>query len=145
MLPSAMAQAPLHRGCSDRRVLRTPSRPTWAWLALALPVLLANPVAAASPPPAPTDVAGDSGRLVELPAPDAAPLSDTVTMPAGARIADVVGAEGTRPRIHVVAADGSGDSRVAQGMAPGWSPPWVAGGVTGGTSTSPRAMAAGGA
>lgn len=92
--------------------------------AVAIATLLGLPALATSP--APTDVA--AAPLFELPAPNAVPLPDTVTLPAGARIAYVVGAEGDTPRIRVLAADGSGDSMVAKGEAPDWSPPTVAGG-----------------
>ncbi len=128
MLSVAMATAAQQAAFSGRRGSRGSSRHAWPCLVLVLSVLLATPASAASPSPQGPDAARTSVPLVDLPSPDAAPLSGTVTMPAGARIAYVVGAGGDQPRIHVAAADGSGDSALAAGNAPSWSPLTFAGG-----------------
>ncbi len=128
ILTVAMAKAAQKRACPGRRGSQGSSRHAWPCLVLVLSVLLATPASAASPSSAAPDATQASAPLIDLPSPDAASLSDTVTMPAGARIAYVVGAEGDEARIHVVAADGSGDSTMAEGTTPRWSPLTFAGG-----------------
>lgn len=130
------AHSPLCRTSFERRRRRL--GPSALSLALAIPLLLATPVAAASPPPASpspppagaSSAAQAPGLVIDLPAPDATPLPDDVAMPAGARLAYVVGAESDRPRIRVIAADGSGGSAVSAGTAPDWLlPPFASGDV----------------
>jgi hypothetical protein len=94
-----------------------------------LALLVPQQMTGASSSPS-TDVADDPMLTIDLPVPDAEPLPAERDAPAGSRIA-YTATPGDGPAvIRVIAADGSGDSRVSEGAAPDWwQPPFGSGDV----------------